>query len=271
MFGYLKADVSKLNEENLDLYRTAYCSLCFALKKHYGVFSRYLLNYDVTFLALLELNFEKDNDKCAEKYCPYKAKKCNCIENREEVFFYCASVLIVLAYEKIIDNIRDENVFKKVIYLFLKLIFRRKYLKACTNYPSLCDEIRENMKLQEEYEAENASVDKAAHPTADSLGKIFTFRHHQDALYHFGYMLGRWVYLADAADDREKDMASGSFNPFLNRYDDAEIESVLNFSIGEAADAFGELPQGKYSALIENIIMEGTHTAQCRVLKGDTK
>ena len=126
VFGYLKADVSKLNEENLNLYRTAYCSLCFALKKHYGIFSRFLLNYDVTFLALLELNLEEDNNDCVKKYCPYKAKKCNCIENQEEVFFFCASILIVLAYEKIIDNIRDEKFFKKFIYFLLKLFFRRK-------------------------------------------------------------------------------------------------------------------------------------------------
>ena len=29
------------------------------------------------------------------------------------------------------------------------------------------------------------------------------------------YNLGKWVYLMDAWDDREKDEKSGSYNPFL--------------------------------------------------------
>ena len=127
------------------------------------------------------------------------------------------------------------------------------------------------MILQEEYEADNASVDKAAHSTADSLGQIFAFRHQNRALYQFGYMLGRWIYFMDAADDRQKDMKTGSFNPFLSHYSNEEIQKILNLSIGEAVEAYYELPRGDYSPLMENIIIEGTNTAQERVLKGDTQ
>ena len=270
MFGYIKADLNKLDENNTALYRTAYCSLCFALKKHYGIFSRYLLNYDVTFLALLELNYEKEESHETLKYCPYKMKKSACIQN-EEVFFYCASVLMILTYEKILDNIRDEFFFKKLFYLFLKLVFHRKYLKAKKAFPLLCEGIHANMLSQIKAETGGASVDRAAHPTADSLGKIFAFRHQNRTLYQFGYMLGRWIYFMDAADDRQKDIKTGSFNPFLSRYGNEEIQKILNLSIGEAVEAYYGLPRGNYSPLMENIIIEGTNTAQERVFKGDTQ
>ena len=123
MFGYIKADLSKLDEQNTEIYRSAYCSLCFALKKHYGFMARYLLNYDVTFLAVLELNLSQNVHSAQKKYCPYKMKKCTCL-CADDIFFYCASVLIILTYEKILDNIRDERFFKKLFYRFLKLFFR---------------------------------------------------------------------------------------------------------------------------------------------------
>ncbi len=270
MFGYIKADLSKLDEQNTEIYRSAYCSLCFALKKHYGFMARYLLNYDVTFLAVLELNLSQNVHSAQKKYCPYKMKKCTCL-CADDIFFYCASVLIILTYEKIIDNIRDERFFKKLFYRFLKVIFHKKYLKAYRSFPLLCDSIRENMRLQVKAESADASVDRAAHPSADSLGKIFTFHHQNEGLYQFGYMLGRWIYLMDAADDRIKDEKKGSFNPFIHRYDAGQIQSILNFSIGEAMQAYKHLPEGMYSPLIENILVEGTNTAQERVLKGDTQ
>ena len=34
MFGYVKADLSKLNDEKTEQYRRVYCTLCESLKKH---------------------------------------------------------------------------------------------------------------------------------------------------------------------------------------------------------------------------------------------
>ena len=270
MFGYVKADLSKLNDEKTEQYRRVYCTLCESLKKHYGVFSRFLLNYDITFLALLKLNEANQSEQQCMHYCPYKFKKCAMLAGQEEVFFYCASVLIILAYEKILDNIRDEGFFKKLLYRLLRFIFHRKYRKAKRSYPDLCDKIRQNMILQAHYEAQLASLDKAAHPTADSLGLIFSEGDKESPLYYFGYMLGRWIYFIDAADDLEKDKKSGSFNPFFSGIEEHRITQILNLSIGEAANAYVRIEKGQYSPIIENIIYEGTNTAQERILKGAT-
>ena len=263
MFGYVKAELSKLSEENVENYKNVYCSLCFSLKKNYGISSRFLLNYDVTFLALLLLN-DREQKECEEKFCPYKFKKCRLIKN-EEVFFYCASVLIILAFEKILDNIRDEKFFKKILYMFLKLIFKRKYLKAKKNYPVLSDKIRQNMISQSNLEKDSVSIDKAAHPSADSLGIIFESFEGKKELYRFGYMLGRWIYFIDAADDLQDDIKTGSFNPFKSGFEPEKIEGILNLTIGEACESYEQLQKGSFSPVIENIIYEGSLSAQRKV------
>ncbi|MBQ3432611.1 MAG: hypothetical protein IJG23_07495 [Clostridia bacterium] len=270
MFGYIKADLTKLSKEDTEHYRTVYCTLCNSLKKNYGVFSRYLLNYDITFLAMLKINTAQREEECVEAVdCPYKMKRCNCLQSYEQVFLYCCAVLIILAYEKILDNIRDEHYFKKIFYLILKGIFYRKYRKAYQLYPDLGDKIRQNMILQAETEEAASSTDRAAHPTADSLGLIFAENDTNSALYRFGYMLGRWIYFMDAADDLKDDIKSGNYNPFISGYSAQDMEHILNFSIGEAAQAFCAIPQGAYTPVLENIIYEGTNTAQERVLKGE--
>lgn len=270
MFGYVKADISKLGEEDLALYRACYCALCNSLKKHYGVSSRFLLNYDVTFLAILKLSLSEKETAFEQKYCPYKAKKCSVVTGAEEIFFECASVLIILAYEKILDNIRDEKWFKKLFYFFVSLVFKRKYLKAKKEYPVLSDKIRQNMIIQEKTEKQKPSLDKSAHPTADSLGNIFDADGKNEKLYYFGYCIGRWIYFIDAADDLEKDRLSGSFNPFLSGYSDEKITQVLNLSIGEAAAAFKNISaeKNRYTNLLKNIIYEGTNLSQLKVFGG---
>lgn len=271
MFGYVKADLSKLNNEQISDYKSVYCSLCNALKTNYGASARFLLNYDITFLALVHLSYFNSEVSAKEKYCPYKCKKCTVLSGGDEVFFYCASVLIILAYEKIKDDIRDEKFFKKTVAFFLSILYKRKYLKAKRAFPDIALQIGENMKLQPLYEAENASVDKLAHPSADSLGKIFKYNTDDDALYRFGYLLGRWVYFIDAADDVEEDKKKNSFNPFIEGYDSERINELLNLTLGEAVECYKSIRISSYAQIIESIIYDGTFAAQKRITEGEKK
>jgi hypothetical protein len=36
--------------------------------------------------------------------------------------------------------------------------------------------------------------------------------------YSAGFHLGKWIYVADALDDAEKDTETGNYNPFLRMY-----------------------------------------------------
>ena len=80
-------------------------------------------------------------------------------------------------------------------------------------------------------------------------------------------MVGKFIYAADAADDFEKDVKSGSYNPFVLTYGTTLSEEqrhaiynglVLTLSDGEAA--WRALPMSHTTTvrrLIENILYEG--------------
>ena len=55
MFGYVIARKDTLSEEQLARYRGCYCGLCHALKEQAGSLHRLALNYDMTFLILVQL------------------------------------------------------------------------------------------------------------------------------------------------------------------------------------------------------------------------
>ena len=53
MFGYVIPMQGELKVRELEQFRSAYCGLCHTLGQRYGLVSRFLLNYDFTFLAML--------------------------------------------------------------------------------------------------------------------------------------------------------------------------------------------------------------------------
>ena len=52
MFGYVRIYKPELKIKDYEIYKAAYCSVCRALGRHYGVIARGLLSYDATFLYL---------------------------------------------------------------------------------------------------------------------------------------------------------------------------------------------------------------------------
>lgn len=53
MFGYVRPSDRRLTEEERETFRAAYCGLCHALGASYGPAGRMILNYDLTFLAMV--------------------------------------------------------------------------------------------------------------------------------------------------------------------------------------------------------------------------
>ena len=53
MFGYIRTDVPEMRVRENEYYRAVYCGLCRAQGKCTGQCSRFTLNYDIVFLALL--------------------------------------------------------------------------------------------------------------------------------------------------------------------------------------------------------------------------
>lgn len=73
MYGYIRPDIGELRINEYRRFRSAYCGLCEALRQRYGVLARFLIGYDMTFLALLSLS-PGDGDRAAPLRSPSAAK-----------------------------------------------------------------------------------------------------------------------------------------------------------------------------------------------------
>ena len=157
-----------------------------------------------------------------------------------------------------------------------------KYNKAKKMYPKVAEMIEESMSRQADTEKKNtASTDEAAHASADALGRItaYNVKDTRGDIYRFGYGVGKWVYLTDAFDDIEKDISSGSYNVFVNKYKltDSEptqeikedITGTVNMSGGIFISAYENITDKTLGPIMENIIYEGMHKSLDRILKGE--
>ena len=141
------------------------------------------------------------------------------------------------------------------------------------------------MQRQSETEKENTdSIDKAAHESADALGKILAYGvdDSKGNIYRFGYGVGKWVYLCDAADDLKDDLKKGSFNVFANflglkkgdeitENDLMIIERNLNLSCAYAAESFENSRNKTLVPIVRNIIYGGTEKTMNKILKGKSE
>ena len=127
------------------------------------------------------------------------------------------------------------------------------------------------------------SSDEAAEPTAKLLSFLCESAAHDDdereVLRRFGYCLGRWIYLMDAADDLESDRKSGNYNPFLEGHRDEVTEELLascrerarlslNVSVAECQAAYDHLTVRRFDGIVRNILEMGLAQVQQTVLSG---
>lgn len=285
MFGYVKTDKPEMKIKEYEAYRGLYCSLCKAMGKHFGLFSRLTLSYDVTFLLLSRLSFMGTLPRFDSGRCPFNpTKKCNYCCNADEELKYAAAVSMMLFYHKVRDNISDGSIFKKILMYLLLPWATLKYKKAKKLYAEIAQIIEESMLRQAQTESKGSLVtDEAAHQSAEALGRItaYNMSDPEGNIYRFGYGIGKWVYLTDAFDDIGKDIKSGSYNVFVNKYNlnhesltdeiKQDITETINMSSSVFLSAYESIENKTLSPIIENIIYEGMHKSLDRIQKGETE
>ncbi len=283
MFGYVKIDKPEMKIKDYEAYRAFYCTLCRAMCRHYGLIAGGILSYDITFLVLMRLSFAGVMPSFKKGTCQYNpTKKCNYCCEQEDEMKYAASVSMMLFYYKVRDNIADSKFFKKLLMYLIYPWAKRKFNKARKFYPEIAEAIGGCMDRQSATEKENtASCDRAAHESADALGKIFSFgmKDNKNEIYRFGYAVGKWVYLVDAADDIGDDIKDKSFNVFVNKYtldsiysftDEirSEITGTLNLCCAMAMEAFDKIENKTFVPIAENILLLGMNKTMNRIMKG---
>ena len=141
------------------------------------------------------------------------------------------------------------------------------YKRAAKEYPDIAENTRLMMESQREAEESDSGIDRSAAPTAELLSALCRELSEDDEkkklLSHFGYFLGRWIYLTDAADDLEKDIKSGSFNPFKKNLKENTEETmlycndVLNMTAAQIVLAYDLLDIGAYKEILDNVVYHG--------------
>ncbi len=275
LFGYIKISKGELKIKEYELYRGVYCSLCKALGKNYGLWSRFTLNYDFTFLSLLNLSLKEDCDKFTQKGCPFNPlKKCQFCDNID-AFHMPSAAAMIMSYYKLLDNIEDEKGIKKIGYLILKPLLKLANNKAAIQYPNVETIVKEYITQQTRLEKENClEVDIIADPTAKALSQILMLCSDDTAqkrvLERLGYCLGRYIYLLDAFCDLKEDTEKGRYNVLknipqvqLNEY----IKSQIYFCINEAIKAFELLDIKKYKSVLGNIVYLGLEDTAIKELE----
>ena len=226
MFGYVKPVAKELKVKEYEFYKATYCGICRAMKKHTGALSNVMLSYDSVFLALVRMAYIEDEE--------LGSSQCRCIAhpltkktmlNTNSALEYTARAFAILAYYKLKDDLADEKVFKKMLVSLSRPIASSSMKRA--NMPALADIVREKLdKITELEKAKCSSIDDPATLFGELLGEIFSGGLLGEArlvTYQVGYHLGRFIYCADAADDYEKDRASGSYNPYVISYEGREL------------------------------------------------
>lgn len=283
MFGYIKPYKPEMKVSELDTFKAVYCGLCRQLKTAYGAFSSLTLSYDFTFISIVALALQDDCKgfkRCSCVGNPLKKKVCH---NPSQELTFCASCAMLMIYYKNLDNLNDSGFVGKLKSLAAMPFVSRARKKAYKAYPHVDEIIKCAVKLQDDIENDsyNASVDRAADPSASALALICEDLSEDSVqkkiLNRFGYLVGRYVYFADAYDDLESDLKNGEYNPFLaseflklrgmDSLQGSELlkqikpyaRGVINVTIAELAPAYELLSLKRYKPILDNIIYLGLH------------
>lgn len=285
MFGYINVSKDDLTDNQYACYKAVYCSLCKTMGKEYSLFSRFILSYDCTFYSVLIMSLQDKEPSFEEGRCPFNPLNKTNYCGEETALKLAAALSVSSAYYKIIDDINDSHFLKRTFLKMVLPVFRRWNNKVKTGYPEIDSALREMMDKQSEVESSDYSVlDMACDPTAVMLSKMCSLipkyisssviersKSAGRILSTFGYFLGRWIYMIDAADDYEKDRKSGNFNPFVikynNDFDKKSIEGTLNHCLSEMMLSYELLEKGRYDVLISNVLFIGLPAKQKQILK----
>lgn len=229
MFGLLT--YKKVTLDQYNQFRLNYCGTCKTIGKIYGQKERLFLNFDTVFLSeLLDSTIKDDN-----KFKHIKPNTCFSIPQdiSQIPFFlkYTASVNVMLAYYKIVDNVIDSptkiNIWKAFRFVENRNFKKAKnYLKQSGVLVNLIeDNIQSQFRIEKEKNIFSDYKETFKHyctPTGTITSEIFrasvthlNSERLQNTFKEIGKHFGEIVYLIDALEDYRQDKKKGKFNCLL--------------------------------------------------------
>lgn len=264
MFGYVTVNRETLSLEDEARFRAYYCGLCKALRKRHGPIGALTLSNDMTFLSIILNSLYEHEETAGREICvSHPFKKHDYVLT--EATAYAADMNVMLAYQLLMDNWRDE---RSLFSLGEAQVLRLGYARVRAQYPEKDSFMREKIAALSEIErrAPDGAIDAPTNVVGALIGDIFRYRNDEWAgpLSALGAALGRFVYIMDAYDDLPKDLKRRSYNPLKPYRDMPDFEDrcmdVLTMHIAECTELFEMLPMLRDASLIRNILYSGVWT-----------
>lgn len=268
MYGYVRPDKGELRVREYELFRAVYCGLCHTLRQRYGFLTRFAVNYDMTFMAMVLLS---PHARAAQRRCiVHPVRKRPCVID-DEALAAAADYSIILAWWNLRDNVGDEKAIKAFLSEAGASAMSRAYRKAAAARPAFDANARKCLEELSALETENCpSLDRAA----DCFARILAFaagefesgeqqRIRRELFYH----IGRLVYILDAVDDLAHDIQEDNYNPLRSRLEDGQdklspeminnLRATVNLSQRSAATALALRSDDPWQPILENIVTLG--------------
>jgi hypothetical protein len=234
MFGYVKPVVADLLVREHEFYKATYCGICRSMKKHTGTLSNVTLSYDSVFLALVRMAYIPDLECRTElrRCIAHPAKRRPMLEENEATE-YTARAFAILTHYKLLDDISDEKLVKRAAVSLARPI--TSHAVSLADLSDLEAIVADRLaRITELEEAKCPSIDEPAELFGQLLGEIFSYGYDGEARlvsYECGLHLGKFIYAADAAEDYDKDVKNGSYNPYVIQYGGAPLSDENRQSI----------------------------------------
>ena len=255
MFGYVTANSKELSKEQKDRYGAIYCGICRRIRSQHTSTARFALSYDMAFLALLHMSLYEPDEESGNRACGLHPIRPRAWVDSDAIR-YAADMNVALAYYQCLDDWQDE---KKHSARFMANHLQKQMPDLEEAYPRQCTAIRGCIRRLTELE--QAGCDNADEP-ANCFGELMAeLLVRQEDLWapylrQMGRSLGRFIYLADAVADFEKDQKKGRYNP-LREEDQAVWDDFLVLAMGRCTEYYEKLPLVQDKALLDNILYSG--------------
>ena len=259
MFGYVTANLKELTKAQQDRYGGIYCGICLRIREQSSQIARLGLSYDMAFLAMLLMSLYEPEETVQPLRCGiHPLRKRDWFDN--EYIRYAADMNVALAYYNLLDDWQDDGKWSAKL---LASAFGRTLPEIESKYPRQCKAIADSIARLSALEKANCpNPDEPAHEFGSLLGELLVYREDLWAptLRQMGDALGRFIYLADAAEDYRSDRKKGKYNPFLamgSGEDWDRWDEYLVLAMGRCTGCYEKLPLVQDKDILDNILYSG--------------
>ena len=240
MFGYIAPDRPYLFIKDETLYKALYCGVCRCIAKECGQLARTALTYDMAFMSALVHNIRGDDVKIVRRRCPVHPLRRRPMTAEDDVTRVLACMNTALAWHKLSDDKADGEARGA-----LRFLYSRGYKKVLQKHPRAAETIAKHTAEQAALEERAcASIDMACEPTAVMMAELTRYALGEYATGHtdgLSYAIGKWIYLADALDDYDKDAKKGRYNVLRLAYGRPTLKEAVKEGEGELVFIFDNL------------------------------